>query len=417
MLERMRWRLTLGYAGIFALILLLLATAAVAGFSRELTNQQDTLLTQEAKDLESNLLDGDHREVLAEGSAEYSWVALDPEGYVTDRDPTAATLGTLGLPSKELARESLEEDERVSATIRGPQGRVRVVSMPMREESGEVVGVIQYARSLKGVQQTIGRLVLLLLPLGLGGLGAALFGGLYMAGRAMRPARESFEKQRAFIADASHELKTPLTLIRADSEMVLYRGHLNQEDRKLVEHALTETERMGTILSDLLLVARLDADEADVATKPFDLASVLSEEAERFGVRAAEKEVRLGVQTPSELPVRGDSKRTKQIIAVLLDNAVRFVPPGGTIAVSGRLQDRWVEASVRDTGPGISPEHLPRVFDRFYRAEASRTRGKGAGTGLGLAIARELARAQGGDLVAESAKDGGAIFRLRLPRA
>jgi signal transduction histidine kinase len=172
---------------------------------------------------------------------------------------------------------------------------------------------------------------------------------------------------------------------------------------------------MGAILSDLLLVARLDADEADVATKPFDLASVLSEEAERFGVRAADKEVHLGVQTPSELPAHGDSKRTKQIIAVLLDNAVRFAPPGGNIVVSGRLQDRWVEASVTDTGPGISPEHLPRVFDRFYRAEASRTRGKGGGTGLGLAIARELARAQGGDLVAENAKDGGATFRLRLP--
>jgi signal transduction histidine kinase len=417
MLERMRWRLTMGYAGIFALILLLLATAAVIGFSRELTDQQDTLLMQEAKDLESNLLDGDHREVLAEGSAEYSWVALDPEGHVTERDPTAATLGTLGLPSKALARQSSEQDERVSATIRGPRGRVRVVSMPMREESGEVVGVVQYARSLEGVQQTIGRLVLLLLPLGLGGLGAALFGGLYMAGRAMRPARESFEKQRAFIADASHELKTPLTLIRADTEMVLYRGHLNQEDQKLVEHSLAETDRMGAILSDLLLVARLDADEADVATKPFDLVSVLSEEAERFGVRAADKEVHLGVQTPSELPARGDSKRTRQIIAVLLDNAVRFVPPGGSIAVSGRLQDRWVEASVTDTGPGISPEHLPRIFDRFYRGEASRTRGTSGGTGLGLAIARDLARAQDGDLVAENATEGGATFRLRLPRA
>src|SRR5215216_3260440 len=247
MLEKMRWRLTLGYAGIFALILIFLAMAAVAGFSRELTNQQDTLLTQEAKDLERNLLDGDHREVLAEGSAEYSWVALDTEGRVTDRDPTAATLGTLGLPSKELARQSLEQDERVSATIRGPQGRVRVVSMPMREESGEVVGVIQYARSLKGVQQTISRLVLVLLPLALGGLGAALFGGLYMAGRAMRPARDSFERQRAFIADASHELKTPLTLIRADAEMVLYRNSLNQQDRKLMEHALTETDRMGNV--------------------------------------------------------------------------------------------------------------------------------------------------------------------------
>lgn len=416
MLERMRWRLTLGYAGIFALILLVLATAAVVGFSRELTDQQDTLLTQEAKDLERNLLDDDNREVLAEGSAEYSWVALDPEGHVTDRDPTAATLGTLGLPSKELARQSLEEDEGVSATIHGPQGRVRVVSMPMREESGEVVGVIQYARSLKGVQQTIGRLVLLLLPLGLGGLGAALFGGLYMAGRAMRPARESFERQRAFVADASHELKTPLTLIRADAEMVLYRGHLNEEDRKLVDHALAETERMSAILSDLLLVARLDAGKADLATKPFDLVSVLSEEAERFGVRAAAKEIRLGVQVPGELPARGDPKRTGQILAVLLENAVRFTPPGGSIALSGRLQDRWVEANVTDTGHGISPDHLPRVFDRFYRAETSRTRGKSGGTGLGLAIARDLARAQGGDLVAESAKDGGATFRLRLPR-
>jgi signal transduction histidine kinase len=414
MLERMRWRLTIGYAGIFALILLLLATAAVAGFSRELTNQQDTLLMQEAEDLERNLLEGDHREVLAEGSAEYSWVALDPEGNVTDRDPTAATLGTLGLPSEVLARQSLEEDAEVSATIRGPEGKVRVVSMPMRE-SGEVVGVIQYARSLKGVQQTIGRLVLVLLPLALGGLGAALLGGLYMAGRAMRPARESFQRQRAFIADASHELKTPLTLIRADAEMVLYRGALNQEDLKLVEHALTETDRMDEILSDLLLVARLDAGEADLATKPFDLVSVLSEEAERFGVRAAAKEIRLEVRVPGELPVRGDPKRTGQILAVLLENAVRFAPPGGSIAVSGRMQDRWVEASVTDTGPGISPVHLPRVFDRFYRAEASRTRGTSGGTGLGLAIARELARAQGGDLVAESAKDGGATFRLRLP--
>jgi hypothetical protein len=120
MLERMRWRLTVGYTGIFALILLLLTTAAVVGFSRELTNQQDTLLRQEAKDVERNLLDGDHREVLAEGSAEYSWVALDLQGHVTDRDPGAATLGTLGLPSKELARQSLEQDERVSATTHGP---------------------------------------------------------------------------------------------------------------------------------------------------------------------------------------------------------------------------------------------------------------------------------------------------------
>jgi len=417
MLDRMRRRLTLGYAGIFALILLFLSAAAVAGFSRELTKQQDTLLTQEAKDQTSNLLDDENREVLASGSAEYSWVALDPEGRrVTDRDPTAAASGTLGLPSKDLAARALEEDAAISETIRGPEGRVRVISAPMRE-SGEVVGVIQYARSLRGVRETVNRLLLVLLPLALGGVGAALLGGLYMSDRAVRPARESFERQRAFVADASHELKTPLTLIRADTEMVLYRGRLNGEDSGLLEHALAETDRMGAILSDLLLVARLDAGKLDVADKPFDLAATLSEEAERFGARATAKEVRLDVLAPDQLPARGDAKRTKQILAVLLDNAVRFTPPGGSIAVTGLLGDRWAEASVSDTGPGIPPEDLPRVFDRFYRADAARTRGEaGGGTGLGLAIARELARAQGGDLVAENTEDGGATFRLSLPR-
>src|SRR5919202_4749038 len=154
MLEGMRWRLTLGYAVIFALVLLLLGAAIGLGFWRELTDQQDTLLTQEAKDVKRNLLEDDHREVLAEGSAEYSWVTLDPEGRVTDRDPTAATLGTLGLPSKGLAREALANGEAVSDTIRGPEGRARVVSLPMRGESGEVVGIVQYAHSLAGVRRT-----------------------------------------------------------------------------------------------------------------------------------------------------------------------------------------------------------------------------------------------------------------------
>jgi signal transduction histidine kinase len=417
MLDWLRWRLTLGYAVIFALLLLLLGTATVLGFWRELTDQQDTLLMQEAKDVRRNLLEGDHREVLAEGSAEYSWIALDPEGRVTDRDPTAATLGTLGLPAKGLARQALEENEGVSTTLSGPQGRARVVSMPMRDASGAVIGVVQYARSLQGVQQTIGRLILVLLPVALGGLGAALLGGLFMAGRAVRPARESFERQRAFVADASHELKTPLTLIRADAEVLTYRGRLHEEDEKLVEHQLAETDRMGAVLSDLLLVARLDAGKLEVADKPFDLALVLTEGAERFGARAAAKGVALEVETPGELPAGGDAKRTGQILAVLLDNAVRFTPEGGRIAITGRSGKRWAQASVMDTGPGIAPEHLPRVFDRFYRAESARSRREaGGGTGLGLAIARDLARAQGGDLAAEKVAGWGAVFRLSLPR-
>lgn len=415
MLDRIRWHLALGYVVIFALILLLLLVAAVAGFSRELTAQQDILLTQEARNQARNLLEDEHREVLAEGSAEFSWVALDPDGRVTDQDPTAATLGSLGLPSVELAERALREDDAVSGTIRGPEGKTRVVSMPMYE-AGKVVGTMQYARSLRESRQTINKLVLVLLPLALGGLGFAVLGGFYMAGRAVRPVRDSFERQKAFVADASHELKTPLTLIRADAEVVLYRGETTPQDRGLIEHALAETDRMGGILSSLLALARLDAEQVRVSRKPFDLAAILAETAERFGTRAASEEVRLEARVPEKIPAQGDPEKTGEILAALLDNALRHTPPGGGVTLTAGARGGSVEAVVSDTGPGIPPDHLSRAFERFYRGSGGRSRESG-GTGLGLTIARDLARAQGGDLTAENAKQGGAVLRLRLPRS
>ena len=414
MLDRMRWRLALGYVVIFAVILLLLLTAAVVGFSRELTAQQDILLTQEARNQARNLLNGENREVLAEGSAEFSWVTLDTDGRVTDRDPSAETLGTLGLPSVELAEQAVEEDDAVSATIRGPEGRVRVVSMPMYD-GDSLMGTIQYARSLQQPQQTVNELVLVLLPLALGGLGLAILGGLYMAGRAVRPVRDSFERQKAFVADASHELKTPLTLIRADAEVVLYRDEVTPKDRELIEHALAETDRMGDTLSSLLALARLDAGQARVVRKPFDLTAVLAETAERFGARAASEEIQLEVQAPDKIPALGDPEKTGEILAALLDNALRHTLPGGSVILDGVVSDGKAEAIVRDTGPGILPEQLPRIFERFYRAPDGRSRESG-GTGLGLTIARDLARVQRGELRAENVKEGGAVFRLRLPR-
>jgi signal transduction histidine kinase len=285
----------------------------------------------------------------------------------------------------------------VVATVQGANGDARVVSMPMYE-SGEMVGVMQYARSLRRVQQTVGELVLVLLPLGLGALGLAAVGGLYMAGRAVRPMREAFDRQRAFIADASHELNLE-----------------DPDDKELADEVLAETDRMDVILSDLLTMARLDANVLDVARKPFDFSYLIKEEAERFNLRASRKGVRLEVRAPDELLASGDPARTGQILAALLDNALRFTPSGGSVEVSAREQDGRVEAIVSDTGSGIPPEHLTRIFERFYRAEAAPDGADGGGTGIGLAIAKGLARAQEGDLEAENAKDGGAVFRLKLP--
>jgi signal transduction histidine kinase len=173
---------------------------------------------------------------------------------------------------------------------------------------------------------------------------------------------------------------------------------------------------MSLILSDLLTMTRLDANVLDVARKPFDLSNLLREETERFKMRATREGVRLEVRVPDELLASGDPARTGQILAALLDNALRFTPSGGSVEVTAREQDGRVEATVSDTGPGVPSEHLPRIFERFYRAEAARSRSEaGGGTGIGLSIAQGLARAQEGDLEAENAKDGGAVFRLKLP--
>jgi signal transduction histidine kinase len=408
-LDSIRWRLTAGYIGIFAVLLSLLGVFAVFGFSRELVVHQDDLLEQEARDQAKNILGGEQREVLAKGSDEFGWVVLGPGGRVIDRDAAAPSLG---LPRPGLAREALEEEDAIFTTIRGEDGNVRAVSMPIYE-SGEVFGVIQYARSLRVIKETVRGLILVLLPLAVGALGLAAVGGLYMARRAVRPIRETFGRQRAFIADASHELKTPLTLIRVDTEVL--RGKLQGPDEmELAEEVLAEADRMGTILSDLLTMARLDAGALDVARKPFDLSVLIEEETERFRVRAVREGVRLEVRVPDELLAIGDPAKTGQILAALLDNALRYTPSGGSIEVNACRQDGAVEATVADTGPGIPPEHLARVFDRFYRAESARTR-EGGGTGIGLAIARGLARAQDGELGAVTARDGGAVFRLKLP--
>ena len=418
MFDHIRKRLTMGYVGILAVILLVFGVVVVISFHRQVTIQQDKVLDQKVKGLVNGSLSGTDTSAILNDPDSYGWVIITPDGHTLKQNPTAASLG---LPARQLAKVSLHEGEMVSAPIGGLQGKVRVASSPAVLQSGTLV-VLQVARSPAVVQGIVDRLILVLWTVGLGALMLAAAGGFFMSRRAMRPVQEAFGRQRTFIADASHELKTPLTLIRADAE-VLSRGLSDQDkardNRELIDDLIGETDRMGAVLSDLLLLARLDADKVSVSREPFDLALVLSETSERFAARAVAEGKNLEVEHSGKLPARGDAGRTGQILAALLDNALRFTPPEGTISVGGEATDKRIRATVTDTGPGIPPESLDRIFERFYRADthsAARTRGpSGGGTGLGLAIARDLARAQGGELVAENIPGGGARFALTLP--
>ena len=406
----------MGYVGILALILVLLGTIIVVSFSRQITTQQDELLEQKAYAEANSLLSGGdtYYRITASAESDIAVVAVPPDGSVdADFLDLDASASSLGLPFGEQARKAGEEKDTLWETVDGPDGPVRVASVPLFSDSGEVLAVIQAAQSRQVVRKTVNRLLFVLVPVGIGALLLAGVGGLFMSRRAMRPVRDAFDRQRTFVADASHELKTPLTLVRADAE-VLARGLTDPDHQELVGDLLGETDRMSAVLSDLLLLTRLDAGKLAVSREPFSLTSVAIETAERFGARAAADEIFVEVDVPGKLMARGDLDQTGQILAALLDNALMFTPRGGCVTVSGRSDDGWSEVSVTDTGPGIAPEHLPRVFDRFYRVEAARTRA-GGGTGLGLAIARDLARAQGGELEAGNAQNGGASFTLRLP--
>ena len=416
MLDRIRRRLTIGYVGILALILVLFGAIVVLSFAQQATARQDELLAQKA-DAEANSLLSDgitYGRITATTESDIAVVAIPPDGS-TDAEflDLGSSGSSLGLPFGELARKAGQEERTVFETVEGPEGPVRVVSVLAFDDSGEALAIVQAAQSRRVARETVNRLVLVLVPVGLGALLLAGMGGLYTSRRAMQPVRDAFDRQRAFVADASHELKTPLTLIRADAE-VLSRSLTDPYRLELADDLLKETDRMNAVLSDLLLLTRLDAGKLAISREPFSLATVIAETAERFGARAAAEGVQFEFDTPGKLPACGDPERTGQILAALLDNALRFTPRGGRVTVAGHSYDDRVEASVTDTGPGLDAGHLSRVFDRFYRVETARTRANG-GAGLGLTIARDLARAQGGELSVANARSGGASFTLRLP--
>ena len=424
MFDQIRRRLTVGYVGILALILLVFGVVVVFTFYLRASDQQDELLLQKAEDMANSVLNGKDRYGVVKATTDYdvAVMVLLPDGSTYgDLDETSFSLG---LPHAYMAQRAGQERQTIRGTVAGAGGAVRVMSIPVKRygEFGSVVAVVQAAQSRQAVTEPVERLIFVLVLTGLGALILAAAGGRFMSRRAMRPVQEAFGRQRTFIADASHELKTPLTLIRADAE-VLSRGiddpNKTSDNRELVDDLLGETDRMSAVLSDLLLLARLDAQKVSVSREPFDLALVISETSERFAARASAERKNLQVHHSGKLPARGDASRTDQSLAALLDNALRFTPPGGTITVEGRTTSKQVEATVTDTGPGIAPESLDLIFERFYRADthsAARSRGpSGGGTGLGLAIARDLVRAQGGELSAENVEGGGARFTLSLP--
>jgi two-component system, OmpR family, sensor histidine kinase CiaH len=414
-----RWRLVLFSGGTTLLILLALGALLYVRVASSLQTAGVTQLDARADSLKEFLggsddpSNGTPTGLIFGGGSSGTFAILVTAGgqRIGDLDDGVP----VGLPNQDAVAVAWQtgRDVRDSTLADVP---VRILSETAASRIGTIV--IQVVQDRTDEQKTLDVISDVLIFGGL--LAVALaggFGALY-ARRALAPIRTSLgnqrlalRRQREFAADASHELRTPLTVIRSSVE---YLGRHQAEPVASVGDALeditAEVDQLSTLVEDLLLLARSDSGAIELDRLPLDLGDVAGEAASTLAQPAADRNVRIVVD-PEPAAVTGDPIRLRQLVAILVDNAIRHSPAGSEVRVAVRADARSTDLSVEDQGPGIRPEDLPRVFDRFWRAPGAPP----GGTGLGLAIAQWIVERHGGQIVVSNRAGGGARFDVRLP--
>jgi heavy metal sensor kinase len=226
---------------------------------------------------------------------------------------------------------------------------------------------------------------------------------------------QAFERERRFTADASHELKTPLAVLRGDIEVALRRERAPEEYQRVLKSSLEEIARLTTLTDDLLTLARLDAGESVLAIEPVRLDQLAAEACAYIGPLANSAGVSLHFDTPqAPIEIEGDQKRLTQLLVNLLDNAIKYTHAGGTVRLALSVINSFALIEVSDTGRGIPASALPHIFERFYRQTDPRD-SRVSGFGLGLAISKWIVDAHGGSIQVESEEGQGSHFTVKLP--
>jgi two-component system OmpR family sensor kinase len=226
---------------------------------------------------------------------------------------------------------------------------------------------------------------------------------------------DALSHNRRFSADVSHELRTPLTIMRGELEQILFEPELTPSVRDSVGSTLEEIGRMAKIVENLLTIARLDSGADAIDPKLADVSALCHWVVEQMHLLAEEKHIVMRVDT-TPITTLIDTARMKQVLVNLIDNAIKYTPPGGTVEVTSFVSERMAIIEVTDTGIGIQPAELPHVFDRFFRADKVRSRVSG-GAGLGLSIVKAICNAHGGAITLQSTEGIGTVVRIELPIA
>ena len=287
-----------------------------------------------------------------------------------------------------------------------------VDTRPIVSKSHKVIGVLQVAQPISWVGDALSRLVRQLVLASAIGIVLGALASLLMATRSIRPIASAFQRQREFVADASHELRTPLTLIRTNVEAWLRRS--NGTSRAYAKGIVEEVEQLNRIVGDLTTLALADARQLPLDPKPMELNELVKGLIVHATPMAEARGVQLRPDLNGGVRVDADLGRVRQLLLILIDNALTHTPPGGEVSVGVIRRHGRAHVRVTDTGEGIPSGDLPHIFERFYRADKARTRESG-GTGLGLAIAKWIVDAHKGEIGVKSAEGKGTEVHVSLP--
>ncbi len=459
-----RTRLTLWYTGLLAVSLIIIGVLVYSVVGSILISVIDDRLSSQAQEV-SGLIraENDPFSVMASGRARLPSIDIFGSQYyiqILQLDGRAVQLSEnlqgqrLPLPA-ELTTDLAADEVRHATAVLESGVRLRVISAPILL-AGRTIGIVQVAASLSDMDDSLAGVRRALLVGSLIALLLAAIGGSILARAVLRPIKaitettqhitdtqdlsqripvavptdelgqltetindmlgrldSLFEAQQRLVADVSHELRTPLTTIQGNLDL-LRRGAV--DDRTLRDEALRaisdETARMRRMVSDLLLLAQTDAG-LQLYRQPVEVDTLLLDVYRQAQVMAKDVTVRLGAE--DQAIVEGDAERLRQLLLNLVVNALKYTPAGGEITLTLRRSNGWVQVAVADTGVGIAAEDLPHIFERFYRADRSRTRP--GGSGLGLSIAQWIAQAHGGNIAVESRVGQGSTFTVNLPEA
>lgn len=243
----------------------------------------------------------------------------------------------------------------------------------------------------------------------------AVGAGFFLAQRALKPIKEAWDRQQEFVSDASHEIRTPLTIIQSRIELLLQSPRAMIQDKiQDISTSLQETRRLSKLVSQLLILARTDSNQLELETEPVLLNELFRSVVDQFEELASYQEKTLVLEMDHQpVSILGDQERLHQLLIIFLDNALKFTKEGGAIKVMCRKEVQSVILSIEDNGVGIKPEHLSKIFNRFFQSDTSRTEREG--TGLGLSIAKWIVEKHKGKLSVDSTYGKGTTFTMVFP--